>query len=180
LDFAKKSWLKIVDAGLAIYKNDLERVQAALRFIALCDLYRDFHEITFDKFNEPDYELWAEELKISEFRLGQLLCSDKRFLDEDSDFTIKINAVHYLSNKFREEVFNELKKAYRNEKVLFFELYKTSYPDPEEYLNYGDNYEPETYEDVVNEIIPKKERAFLWLSDGCQPLYPDNYNCHDT
>lgn len=177
VQFAKSCWKIFDELGLTKYSNDLERNIVCLRIVALGRIYREFHGINGDEYIEPNYEEWAELLNITGFRLGQLIGMDEDFLNEEDDFANFINAIGYLSDKYRNEVYTALVKGFIGVDSFFYELFKTSLDDEEEYDLDEDESDKTngtpSFDEVLDDIdiFSTKMKAYSWLSTGCEPYF---------
>lgn len=171
--FAEKTWEILENEGLTEYSNDLEKIEAFLRFMALGAIYREFNGIAFDEYVEPDYEIWAELFNISEFRIGQIIADNPSFINyEDEEENIYYEALRYLGDKYRPQVYNALKSGFGSTAQLFYELYLTGMPDEDDpFKNY--EYKVPTFDEVIDdvELIGGKIEAYRWIEEGCYPYY---------
>ena len=169
LEWARSAWTTLVRAGLANYRNERERCQAAIHFLTLAGLYHDFCAVAWKEFDEPGYRQWAEELCISPFRVGQLV-SDEPSCDEEDDDTAFRAALVHLVAKAREAVLASLLSGFGGVSGLFGSLWRsgTTSAEAEDYEgSNSDDGDPETEWQILNDVTPDKLEAFSWLDDGC-------------
>jgi hypothetical protein len=174
LRWAREAWDALIRAGLATYENEVERCEAAIRFMALAALYHDFCERAWDEGVSPDYLSWAEELRILPFRMGQLVGREEGFLDDSHE--VEHNALKFLADRAREEIVPALREGFHDiwpgpwstSSGLFIALWRSREPKPDPS---DPDEEIETDWEVVNtEITGGKLQAFAWLEDGCPPI----------
>ena len=179
-EFAKLCWKIFEDSNLTCYSNEVERMKVYMRLISIGRIYREFHGILEDEYIEPEYEEWTGLLNITNFRLGQIVGMNENFLEEEDEFQNYLNAMNYLSNQFRPEVYEALVKGLKGKEYLFLELYNTSLKEGNELNDIDDENEVSensnqvpTISEVLgdNDISNSKFEAYTWVIDGCYPYY---------
>lgn len=108
-------------------------LEVMARLVVLAVMYREFCQLVWDKYGEPDYYNWADELGLSAFRMGQLVGSDFKSLDDD-DFYLRGEALQFIVERLRDGVYRALIDHFGNNSMLFASLYATLWRPP------GDDY----------------------------------------
>ncbi len=178
IEFARRCWEIFTDSEITAYNNEIERHNVLIRLIALGEIYREFNGIAFDEYIEPDYEVWADSLDISRFRIGQIL-GDNSVYSDDEEYSDYISAISYLANQSRKIVFDTLVNGFKSKDQLFYELYKTGLPDEEENEfeededEFENSYKIQDIQEVLNDtnIASAKFEAYSWVTSGCYPYY---------
>jgi hypothetical protein len=83
--WVKEAWAALIKLGLADYSNEMERYEAAIRFIAFAGFYKDWQAQTEECDRAFNYGEILADLNLTSFRLGQLIGRRSDFLD-DSNF----------------------------------------------------------------------------------------------
>jgi hypothetical protein len=160
--WARKAWNLLGRAKLTQYETSVERAEVVIRFLALTGIFADFYEIAFQDGFEPDYVEVAESLDLSPLKVGQLIGRDANCDDGQDDSELYGDALLYLANEARGEVYRALLKGFGNASQIFISLWRANsyYADEELVLD----------EDIVsNDLTPEKHIAYEWITEGCYP-----------
>jgi hypothetical protein len=196
LRWARQAWSSLERAGLTSYVNERQRHRVLVRFVALADLYHEFCHLAWDEMYEPGYLEWADELNFSRFRIGQLagLAGVDEWPDDDEavdDDEVATTALVSLVHSARAEIVPALRAGFGGVEGLFVALWRSNRFEPEaasdaadtgleagregaEEEDYDDDEEeivdePETDEEILNNVTGEKLRAYEWLAAGCPP-----------
>lgn len=127
--WAEYAWNFMVKAGLADYKNEIERHIVMLRLITLGIMYREFCEVAFDEHFDIDslvYEDWLDNEDFCRIRIWQLV--GREFLAnepiEDEDDMMNY-AIIRLTDELRDNVYRALRKGFGDDLRLFISMYLT-------------------------------------------------------
>ncbi len=161
LAWAKEVWERTVAAGRADYSNEIERHRVALLFLGLVGLHRDFCYMAWDESDDPTYSVWAQELDLESFVLGQILGTDVRIEPDE--------ALNHLVNQARPQVVSLLTELLGGTSSVFLSLWKSG-PDSALVGNGDDDGDNDLtdYEIMNDNITPEKCRAFDWLESGAE------------
>ncbi len=132
-------WRKLVNEGLAYYKNEVERNSVMLRFIALTDFYAEFMSgFSREYYSESGPQDIAKEFDLPMEVLDNL-CEDyavRHGHDSNEEETI-----HKALNEIViEHIYPALIDYYGDTENLAFSIYRAAYPtyfdeDPNEFLS---------------------------------------------
>jgi len=75
-----------------------------------------------------------------------------------------------LANKARKEMFEPLRKGFRNEPDLFLSLWKSHWPDPDLHDDKGEDGRETDFEILNNVTSEGKAAVYEWISSGCESL----------
>jgi hypothetical protein len=123
--------------------------------MTLAAMYHEFAELAWQETFEPAYIYWAEELGISEIRVGQLLGPDELQDDHDDLFEA---GLQLLVNQTRNESYKALVAHFGSDSEIFASLWKILEPKEDDYL-------------VLNEVTLEKMAAFQWIDQGMAELH---------
>jgi len=195
LRWAKQAWSSLERAGLTSYFNESQRHQVLVRFVALADLYHEFCHLAWDEMYEPAYLEWADELSLTRFRIGQLagLAGVDEWPDDDTvdDDEVATTALVSLVHSARAEIVPALQAGFGGVAGLFVALWRSNRFEPDAASDAADTgpearsegaqeedsedddeeivEEPETDEEILNDVTGEKLRAYEWLTAGCPP-----------
>jgi hypothetical protein len=163
--------------GLAQYQNEMERVAVKLRFLALAGFYRDFCYVAWGENSYPMYRLWADEMEISEVRVGQLVRRDFEASSETDNSELFGSALRELIRSARAEVLQALLRAHGGESGLLVSLWnstKTHDREDCEFVEDGCEECRESEHEILNSNIEEKGPAYTWLDQGAEELLEDS------
>lgn len=160
--WARKTWGLLAQAKLTRYETRVERAEVVVRFLALTGIFADFYKIAFQDGFEPEYVELAESLDLTPLKAGQLIGRDADCDEGQDDSDLYRDALRYLANEARTEVYRALIKGFGSAPQLFITLWRAnSYYADEELV-------PD--EDIVsNDLTPEKHTAYEWITEGCYP-----------
>lgn len=159
LDWAKDVWERAVASGIASYSNEIERHRAAVLFLGLAGLYRDFCSVAWEEHDGPYYSYWAAELSLDDFVLGQLVGPDPDIKEN--------SALNQLVNAARPQVVGLLMQLFDNTNSLFISLWKAGPKNASEEYDCGEG-ERLTDDEILNEATAEKLAAYSWLDSGAE------------
>jgi hypothetical protein len=160
LEWAKAVWERTVVAGIANYSNEIERHKAAVLFLGVAGLYRDFCALAWEERDAPTYSEWAEDLSLDDFVLGRLVGLDPRIQKDD--------ALNHLVNAARPQVVTLLTQLFGNLNSLFVSLWRTGPDRVNEQDDDDDGDEGLTDDEILNDATPEKLSAYGWLDSGAE------------
>jgi hypothetical protein len=172
-EWAKQAWHHVTAAGLTLYSCERERTKAAVRFVALAELYLDFCAIALDEQTGRDTWYLAEPLGITEEDVRALHGAGKRESedDESDDDDLPGYILEELSDRVRPEVVSAILRGFDGPTELFLSLWRSHLPEPD-YL-FDEDGRPaadwETNDEILNEHSYQKADALEWVCQGCQP-----------
>lgn len=140
--WAKQAWNAVVKAGLADYRDEIERHIVIIRLMTLATFYNEFRDLVWDEYF--DREIVSEWMQDEEFfhpiRIFQIIGPDfykdeniAHYFKNDSEFIIGnyleiyVEALNDLIDRHRDEVFNALISGFGDEVNLFMSLLITGY-----------------------------------------------------
>ncbi len=167
-EWAKQAWHHVTAAGLTLYSCERERTRAAVRFIALAELYLDFCAIALDEPTDGNAWYLAEPLGITAKGLRDL--SDRDTPEpEDEDAPTEI--LEELSDSVRAEVVSALLRGFDGPTPLFLSLWRSHLPEPDHLFDEDDRLAAdwETNDEILNDFTFRKADAYEWVCQGCQP-----------
>lgn len=124
--------------GLARYNNELERLIVKLRFLALGGFYRDFCYVAWGESSYPMYSLWADEMQISQLRVGQLVGLEFHANSEADNSELFASALRQLIRCARTEVLQALLRAHGGESGLLVSLWNSTKTHDREDCEFGE------------------------------------------
>src|SRR3990172_2682325 len=135
LRWAKQAWGILEGAGLTFCATERERYQVLVRFIALADLYHEFCHLAWEEMYEPALREWAEVLRLSPFRIGQLagLAGVDEWPDDDGtadDDEAVTAALMGLVHRARDEIIPVLQVGFGGVDGLFVALWRSNRFEP--------------------------------------------------
>ena len=165
--WAEYAWNLIINAGLADYRNEIERHVVMLRLITLGIMYREFCEVAFDEYFDIDslvYD-WLDNEDFCQIRIWQLVgrefLADETIEDVDS---ITNYAILCLTDDLRDDIYKVLRKGFGDDIRLFISMYLTSqYSDDGSEFDYSQMKEQE-WAEIEQEW--DFESLTLWDSEG--------------
>jgi hypothetical protein len=160
LPWAKEVWDRTVAAGIANYSNEIERHRAAILFLGLAGLYRDFCALAWDERDPPTYSYWAEELNLDDFVLGQLTGPDP--------CVEKSHALNHLVNAARPKVVELLRQLVGDVNSQFVSLWRAGPDGENEKDDDCDGNDSLTDYEILNDATPEKVTAYSWLESGAE------------
>jgi hypothetical protein len=160
--WARKAWSLLTQAKLTQYVTGVERAEVVVRFLALIGIFADFYKIAFQDGFEPDYVELAESLDLTPLKVGQLIGRDADCDEGQDDSDLYGDALQFLANEARAEVWRALITGFGNAPRLFISLWRAkSYYADEELV-------PD--EDIAgSDLTPEKHTAYEWITEGCYP-----------
>ncbi|MEP6934856.1 MAG: hypothetical protein ABI988_13105 [Nitrospirota bacterium] len=119
LNWFHAAWGCVVKAGLAHYTTELERCQAAIRFLTLGYIYADFMHLLLEDNGEPWFRDTAQALDIRPFHLALLLDPEQKeaLADESECYD---QALIELTNTNRSAIHKLLDNAFPE--LLYFAM----------------------------------------------------------
>jgi hypothetical protein len=173
LNWAREAWHHLTAQGLAQYENEVERVAVKLRFLALAGFYRDFCYVAWGETSYPMYRLWADEMEISQVRVGQLVGRDFEANSEADNGELFASALQELITSARTEVLNALLQAYRGASGLLVGLWNSTKTHDREDCDFGEEGCEDcrlSEDEILNWCIEEKGPAYTWLDQGAEEL----------
>jgi hypothetical protein len=155
LIWAKSAWTALQQAGLTMYSGDVQRSLVQVRLMTLAAMYHEFAELAWQEDFEPAYIYWAEELGISEIRVGQLLGPDE--LQEDDNGLFE-TGLQILVNRTRNENHKALVAHFGSDSDIFASMWRVLEPEEDNYF-------------ILNEVTLEKMAAFQWIGQGMTELH---------
>src|SRR3990172_11861772 len=75
LEWARRAWGVLAQAGLTAYSSERGRLRVLVRFVALADIYHQFCHLAWGEYykpeyGDPDYGDWADRLGLTPVRIG--------------------------------------------------------------------------------------------------------------
>jgi hypothetical protein len=188
--WAREAWAGLIKLGLADYSTEMERSDAAVRFIALAGFYNDWQEQT-EECDRPFERVGIlAAFNLTSFRLGQLIGHHPDFLDDcdfdpysgsSSDERLLEEAIFHLEVKARPTVVMALMAHYGSISGLFVALWNSNkQPRPADYDQRWEEYDSErawdmellhmwippyqdTDDEILNDLTDDKMRLWTWL-----------------
>lgn len=109
LRWAKDAWNGLQKRGLTAYATEVEKALVLVRLMTLATMYHEFCELAWQEVFEPAYVLWADELGISQVRVGQLLGPNQMVNSDDSEDADLFEAgLGLLIDQNRSEIYSAL------------------------------------------------------------------------
>lgn len=194
--WANEAWAALIKLGLASFTNELERCEAALRFIAFTGFYKDWQAQAEECDRAFDYGEMLPALRLTPFRLGQLIGRHSDFLDDaDFDPYTSLNrdeqllkrAMLHLEFEARSAVVTALMAHYGGASGLFVALWNSDkQPRPADYDQKWEKYDSQrawdmehlhmwvppyqdTDDEILNDVTGDKLRLWTWLDQGAKP-----------
>jgi len=188
--WANQAWAALVKLGLANYSNELERCEAAVRFIAFVGFYKDWQAQLEECDRAFDHGEMLPALRLTSFRLGQLIGRHPDFLNDsdfdpytslDNDEESLQRAMFHLEFEARPPVVTALKAHYGGLGGLFVALWNSDKePRPADYDEKREEYDTEraweigqmymwvppyqeTHDEILNDVTGDKMRLWTWL-----------------
>jgi hypothetical protein len=168
LAWARHAWSALAEAGLTDADDEVERITAAVRLLALAAIYRDFCARAFD---EGTIGEWREELPselldqsagFDRFTLGQLAglrgIRTARADEYDDDSVTEIVA-ELISAEYR-TVADRLLQSW-GDSELFATLYASAQPDVRYPLDAD-----ERNGALNTDLTAGKQAAYSWIAEG--------------
>ena len=195
--WVSEAWAALIMAGPADYSNELERCEAAIRFIALIEFYRDWRSLVDEGDRGFAGVSVATVLNLSPFRLGQLIGRHPEFTGvprfdlytiRPSDDELFCRALYHLEIEARSAVAAAMKLHFGGISGLFLALWNgDKQPRPADYEWNREKYHWQrdwgiqnlhtwvpAYQDSEDEILmdetAEKMRLWTWLDQGAEPL----------
>jgi len=170
LQWGKKAWKILEEAGLSGYADELERHSVLFRFMALGGIYRDFCCMAWEECTEKEYCEWAEYLDLDSFITCQAYVKIPGW-DPDDDLD-QNDALHYLVEDRRSEVVSALLNGFGGVSELYASLWKSrQFIDCSEDF---DGQEPELIipgmmegSDPFSPMTIARLNAYGWVDEGC-------------
>lgn len=127
-------------------------------------MYLDFCDIGWDEDAWHDYSEWADALDLTPFRVGQLIGNEQGWEDGE-EYELMRDALKYLADKERREIFIAVKAGFGDELSLYKSLlWSTISPSERDESDDDEGFEEDS------EPMPLFEsRLFSWILDGCPP-----------
>ena len=172
LAWAEEAWQIIAAAGLAAYEGEPEKTLVNIRFLALACFYRDFCYLVWGEDAGPEFLEWFDVLKLSSFRIGQLIghvCDSA----EEEPIVALDETLHVLINRARPEVVKALLQGDGTTSGLFVALWNSSLPAaglPEDDDENRSWLGKESRYEILNDVTPEKSEAFSWLGHGAEEI----------
>ncbi len=144
INWAKKAWEIIGEAGLTSYSNECEYQERMIYFLALAGVYRDFCCAAFDECVGYNYAEWAESLGIkiaalSKDKIIEFIDSIEEHLtelDEEGIFGIENfkekekefieDHLEGIANDARKVIVPELLRGFGDDSGLFVSFWKST------------------------------------------------------
>lgn len=161
LRWAKQAWQLMIKSDLAVYFSELERHEVAIRFIALADIYLDFCKIGFEENCESDYELWAEDLDLSDLCLGILIGNSESSNGGGINDYSTFEAIQFLSYQYRKDIYPILTTGLGGQFGVFKSLW-LSRVENEKFEEESDSFSL-TFSGL-------QMNAYSWIQDGCDSI----------
>jgi hypothetical protein len=158
----------LADAGLTLYRNDIGRTRALMRFIALGMIYRDFCQFGRDESCDADTLIGEAVygLGLSRVRIGQVIGPEwEKDALQATDDEIADLAVLEFTDTERRVIAPVLVKGFGSESALADALCKTTRTP----LERDEDEEPEE-EGLDGEDFPVAARIYDWVDQGMQRL----------
>src|ERR1019366_2211143 len=195
--WANDAWAALIKLGLSDYSNELERCEAAVRFIAFAGFYKDWLAQVEECDRAFDYGEISTALNLTPFRLGQLIGRHSAFLDDsdfdpckslNSDEQLLQRAMFHLKFEARPVVVTALMAHYGGISGLFVAIWNSDkQPRPADYDQKWEKYESEraweiehlhvwvppyqdTDDEILNDVTGDKMRLWTWLDQDAIPL----------
>jgi hypothetical protein len=157
-----------------------ESCRVYIRFLALAGIYHDFCRMAWEEYSEPEDEYWADELGLTNFRIGQLIGEDAEWdldgaADEAADEAAE-EALQHLIHASRSTVLRVLRDGFGGQNGLFVALWRSNRAASmsADDLQYDDKEHEETVdltdEEILNDVRPEKMAAYEWLQEECSAL----------
>ena len=192
------AWGQLVEAGLASYRDDLERHLVIIRLITLAWMYHHFKLKVHFGFEEAwmwsnvDFFEMRNNFGISAFRMGQLAQPDRHldriFTYDTNDDELVDSMMPIIVQQQRPFLFNALVDAYGSVAELFDSLWqvygsisddgiyyanKNEWP-PEHWSHFTDMWsiEERIVDGLEMEVFydkREKVRGFEWVANGMKP-----------
>jgi len=159
LAWAKLAWERLSASNLVAYSNEIERHEAAILFLALVGLYRDFCAIAWEERANPTYSSWTDCLELNHFVIGQLVGRDPNTDGEE--------ALDHLVARVRPKLVCALQQVFGSQNALFVSLWRTNEWIPPDDDPEGSEREP-TDDEILNDWTPDKQAAYEWLEQGAE------------
>ncbi len=195
--WANDAWSGLIKLGLTDYSNELERCEAAVRFIAFAGFYKDWLAQVEECDRVFDYEEVSTALNLTPFRLGQLIGRHSDFLDDSnfdpctslsSEEQLLRRAAFHLELEARPAIVTALMAHYGGISGLFVALWNSDkQPRPADYDQKWERYESEraweiehlhmwiplyqdTDDEILNDVAGDKMSLWTWLDQDAIPL----------
>ncbi len=187
IEWAQLGWTALERAGLTTYGSELERHEVLCRLAVLASLYREFCQLVWEEYAEPEYESWIHDLEMSTFRLAQLAgdaLAGPRY-DGYDDEALAGEALRVAVESMRPEVVKALKDYFNgNDSLLFASLYATNWEPPFDDDDFDDDdsedddedeeewtlsrilASDEALDDILNTVDDGKLAGFAWVTEG--------------
>ncbi len=155
LRWGRAAWKVLGRRGLTEYSDEIERTKVLVRLMSLVTMYQEFCGLAWEEWHEPEYEMWATELGMSPFRIGQLVSPEfQRDTEEETERLVE-QALADLVEKARAEVYEALTNGFSGDSMLFVSLWKSN----------GSDKDVDPYF-VLNDVTFDKMGAFAWITNG--------------
>jgi hypothetical protein len=126
----------------------------------------DFCAVAWSAHADTDYRELASDLRLNQFRIGQLIGQSAEFDETDNDHLLTEGVCHLVSRE-RDAVHAALVEGFGDVPELFLSLWKTSLPIFRESGMTIDDYRLETSRaEILYEVTPEKLTAYEWLDQG--------------
>ena len=164
--WARQAWKALRRADLTSYRDELERQRVMIRFMVLAVLYIEFCGQAWDESREPLVGDWVSELRLSPFRIGQIIGGDYvPEWDMDDDALLR-HAAEELIMEERPRVVRALIAYYGDRQELFVALMGSTHP-----RSAGKKPGPVARSRILNDPSGEGLRAYEWVTSGMQPTW---------
>jgi hypothetical protein len=142
LEWAKEAWSHLTAAGLVGATTILDITGANLRLVTLALIYQEFCSFAWDENPDVPVDYLAEDLEIDSVALGILAAKadPNEFEEFTDDYKLREAALLAVTDSQRQEIFECLKAACRDEFRLYGRLWHTRSLSAEENSE-GDEFE---------------------------------------
>ena len=155
LAWAEVLWSVFDKNGLTTYSNELERHKVLIRLLTLAGMYDVFCYNGWDERLYLEYSLWANELELSAFRLGQLLGNAFEANEDDIDSLFEMGVID-LVHAEHQNVYECLKKHYGNDWAILIAFAKSNHDSLEEDID----------DDDILDGLLYTQQAYSWIAKG--------------
>lgn len=164
--WARQAWKALRRANLTSYRDELEKQRVLIRFMALAVIYIEFCGQAWEETVEPRVGDWASDLRLSPFRIVQIVGEDfvAEWYVDDNDMLR--HAAEMLIVEERPRVIRALVAYYGDLQELFVVLMGSSDP-----AKSGKRPGPKARSRILNDPNGVGLPAYEWVTAGLAPIW---------